>query len=140
MAVIEYTAADRADLVTGHTVGTNYQILVKLISYSMSVDQPKTMHTALNGRVETVLKRATKIYSATVSWSDAINANMEEFLFSIAGGELFSFDPYGTIVTPDQPLEVVSINSQQYGISPIQRSSTPARRVMLTMRPAISRL
>lgn len=139
MAVIEYTAADRADLVTGHTVGTNYKIEVKLIAFDEAIDTPKTIHVALNGSVETVLKRATMMYSATISWPSTDDENIREFLFSIAGGEMFNFDPYGTIATPDVTLEVVSVTQSQ-SLMRIQRRQASTRRTSLMMRPAVNRL
>lgn len=139
MAVIEYTAADRAPLISGHVVGGSYFLVVKLIAYEESIDQPKTKHIALNGNVETVLKRATRMYSAVISWPDSFNGIVEEFLFSVAGGELFTFDAYGTFTSPDNPVDVVSVSDSAM-LMPIQRSATPTRRVSLMMRPVLNRL
>lgn len=138
MAAITYTADFRANLVTGHSVGTAYSIDVKLKAYSTALDAPKTVHVALNGSVETVLRRATRVITATISWPDTLNANVEEFLWSIAAGEIFQFDAYGSVATPDEPIDVVSVN-KGFNMMPIQRIQATTRSITLTLRPAMNR-
>ena len=139
MASLEYVAASRATLVATHVVGTSYQIDVKLKQFSEAMDSPKTMHIALNGSAETVLRRATEVITATISWPDAINANMKEFLWSVAAGEIFQFDAYGTVASPDDPIDVIMINPSA-SMAPIQRIQTPTRTLTLNMRPAVAKL
>ncbi len=136
MSGITYIAAPRAPLVTdspAHAVGTSYDMDIKLRAFSENIDTPKSAHVSLGGNVETVLSRATKILSITLIWDDTLNAQMEEFLFSIAGGETFSFDPYGTIASPDNAIDVVCMN-KAFPIGRVSHGSTPWRSVSLSLR------
>lgn len=139
MASVTYTAASRATLVASHVVGTSYSIDLKLRSFGTSLDMPKTVHAPLNGAPETVLRSATRIISASLSWPDANNEDVEEFLWSIAGGELFTFDAYGTVASPDDPLDVMIVN-RSISMAPIQRIKATSRIISLTMRPLVSKL
>ena len=139
MAGIIYTANARAPLITdspAHVADTEYSFDVKLQAFPESIDAPKTVHTAIAGNVETVLKRATRVMSIVLIWPNTINADMDEFLFSIAGGETFSFDAYGTIAVPDNAIDVVCTNNA-FGIGRISHGSTPWRSVSMTLRPAV---
>lgn len=136
MAAISYTANSRAPLVAGHIAGTSYSIDVKLRSYQTVIDQPKIQHVSLNGNTETVLKRATKILAATFIWPNSLNPNMEEFLFSVAGGETFVFDPFGTVAVADDPMDVTSIVGNSLNIGVLQPfEQNPWRSVSMQMRP-----
>jgi len=138
MAAITYTAVDRGALVTdspAHTAGTQYSIDVILHAYQTTIDQPKTQHVSLGGHVETVLRRATKVYDIQLIWPHSQNDQIEEFLFSIAGGESFAFSPFGNVGdSPDLAFNVVSVSSNLQ-ITPLQISSTPYRSVNMTLRP-----
>ena len=114
MAAIIYTAVDRGQLITStspdHTAGTQYSVDVKLLQHFEQIETPKTTHVAIAGNVETVLKRAKKVISTAFIWPYAENEDVEEWLYSISGGEIFSFDPYGTIAVPDDSIQVVCMN------------------------------
>lgn len=139
MAAITYTAVDRGTLNTtvspAHTEGTEYSIDVKLQAYSTGIDQPKTQHVSIGGSVETVLMRATKVHSIILIWPDTSNADMEEFLFSVAAGEIFSFSPYGDVGdSPDVSFQVVSVDGN-LSINRMTHGSAPWRSVNMTLRP-----
>jgi len=139
VASLTYTVGDRATLVAGHAVGESYSIDVKLRSFQESMDAPKTQHVSMSGLTETVLRRATKIINATITWPDLIDDNMQEFIWSTAGGELFTFDAYGTVALPDDPIDVISVNGN-IQMMPIQRIKATSRMLTLNMRPTIARL
>ena len=139
MAGITYTANSRAPLITdspAHVAGTVYSIDLKLQQFVENVETPKQAHVAISGHVETVLKRAVKQYQVIFIWPNSENDDVEEFLYSVAGGETFSFDPYGTIASPDSAQDVVCTN-QNYSIGRMSHGSTPWRSVALTLRPVV---
>lgn len=136
MAGIIYTAVDRGFLITdspAHVDGTQYSIDVKLKDYIESIETPKTAHVSLGGKTETVLKRSQKVISATFIWPSSENAEIEEWLTSVAAGEVFSFDPYGTIASPDNASDVV-YTGKEYRITRISHGSAPWRQVTFSMR------
>ena len=139
MAGIIYTAGARAPLITdspAHVAGTAYSIDIKLQAFTEVIDAPKTSHVSLGGNVETVLRRASKAMSAVLIWQNDDNNDMEEFLYSIAGGETFSFDAYGTIAVPVNVINVVCLN-EGFSIGRMSHGSTPWRSVSLSLRPAV---
>ena len=142
MAAITSTAVDRGTLVTStspdHAAGTDYSIDVKLQRFTEQIDAPKKSHVSVIGNVETVLQRATRIYNIALIWPHAENESMEEFLFSISGGEVFSFDPFGTVAVPDSPIEVVCLDSIfSIGQMRLADGSQPYRSVTMTLRPVV---
>lgn len=140
MAGIIYTAAPRAPFVTDtsppHSAGNSYSIDVKMSGFIESIETPKTVHVSLGAKVETVLKRASKDITAVFLWPHELNNDMEEFLFSIAGGESFQLDPYGTIAVPDSVLDVVCVNNK-FIIGRMTHGNEPWRTVSLTLRPSV---
>ena len=136
MSAIIYIAANRAPLKTGHTVGTEYSIDLKLKAFSENFDFSKTAKVALNGNVATTLKRSSRVYSVGFSWENSKNADVEEFLFSVAGGEIFTFDPYGTVAVPDNPVSCVMLNNG-VSVQRMTRGTTPHRTCTLTFRPVV---
>jgi hypothetical protein len=139
MAAITYTANSRAPLVTdspAHTAGTDYSIDVKLRAYGESIETPKSSHISLGGNVEEVLQRASDVYSAVLIWPPTLNASMREFLYSVAAGEVFTFDPYGTVASADDPASMVCMNTS-YNIGRLTHGKEHWRSVSLTIRPAI---
>jgi hypothetical protein len=138
MAGITYTANARAPLVTdspAHLAGTSYDMDVKLQGYVENFDVPKQVHVSLGGNVETVLRRASRQMQATLIWPDSQNAQMEEFLLSIAAGETFSLDPYGTIASPVDAQDVICVNSS-LNIGRMSHGSSPWRSITLSLRLA----
>ena len=136
MAGIIYTAVDRGQLITdspAHTAGTSYSIDVKLQDMQESIETPKTAHVSMGGTVETVLKRTAKIITTTFIFPNDENADVEEWLYSVAAGETFSFDAYGTIAVPDNAINVVTVNAE-YQMGRMTHGSTPWRSVTMTLR------
>jgi len=137
MAAITYTANSRAPLVAtspAHTAGTDYNIDVKLQAFNEGIDIPKSTHVSLGAQVETVLQRASNVYSMTLIWPYTLDDDMREFLYSVAAGESFTFDAYGTVAVADNPLSVVCLNDS-YSITRLQHGKDHWRGVSLTIRP-----
>lgn len=140
MSGIIYAATNRAPLVTStspvHVVGDVYSLDVKCPAYVEAIDAPKTSHVSLAGGVETVLKRVNKTMSATLTWPAVEHEFIEEFLYSIAAGETFDFDVYGTILVPVNVQRVVCLN-KGFSISRLSHGSLPWRSVSLSLRLAV---
>lgn len=139
MAGIIYTASSRAPLITdspAHVAGTQYSIDLKLQQFTEAIDTPKSTHVSLGGNVETVLRRANKTMQTGFIWPDADNADIEEFLYSIAGGETFSFDAYGTIAVPVNAIDVICVNDG-FSMGRLTHGDEPWRSVALSLRAAI---
>jgi hypothetical protein len=137
MAAITYTAQSRAPLITTtspvHADGESYSIDVKLQAFNAQIEIPKSVHVAIAGNSETVLTRSVKIYSATFIWPDTLHPEMEEFLFSIASGEPFELDPFGSVSSADSPIVVKSVDSS-YNYGRMTSGSTPWRSVSMILR------
>ena len=133
MAAIYYTANARATLIGGHSAGTAYSFDVKLREYLPAVDAPKTQHVTLGGAVETVLRSYLTNAVAVLIWPNSNDANMNEFLGSVAGGETWQIDPYGSVAVPDSLITYITMGQ---GFEPARMShgETPWRSVTLNMR------
>ncbi len=137
MAGIIYTAIDRGQLITStspdHAEGTAYSIDVKLQQFTELLEAPKSSHVSIAGNVETVLKRTAKVMSAVFIWPHTENEDVEEWLYSVAGGEIFTFDAYGTTAVPDSAISVVCMNDS-FSFGRMTHGSTPWRSTALTLR------
>ena len=107
MSVISYTAHSRATLMGGHSAGTGYSFAINFMAYEKSYNAPKSQPRALDGTTETILQRLDRTIGMTIGPYDSDDvAQIEEFIESVAGGESFTVDVYGTIAVPDAPLTV----------------------------------
>ncbi len=107
MSVITYTAHARAPLISGHTAGTSYSFDIKFRTYDRTINSPKTQHRALDNTIETVLKDVNQDLSVVIgAYGDSEQAQIDEFIYSVAGGEQFTIDLNGTAATPDAPVSV----------------------------------
>jgi len=103
MTAFSYTA--QRSVISGHSVGTNYDIdqPMSVINGPGGVPR-KRERVALDGTTQTVHHRLEKTW--TFRTTDMEQADMEaflEFLDSVSFGELFTFDPYGTVASPSSP-------------------------------------
>jgi len=108
MAVFTYTAVDRGDLVSGHSEGTEYSIEFPLAEWSPIKKKDEVVTRSLSGVKRTVLHGIAKKYSfKTVSTDDqSIIDGMEEMFDSVSAGEVFTIDPYGYLLNPDNVISV----------------------------------
>lgn len=99
MAKITYTA--RRSLAAGHEQGLEYTLEIDLQSFNPSSDPVTKKQRSLGGNTQTILHRIDKGASVTTDWvSNADKPLWIEFLDSVAAGESFTFDPYGTVANP----------------------------------------
>jgi len=107
MSAITYTAHARATLISGHTAGNSYSFDVKIRAYDRTINSPKTQHRSLDNTIETILKRVDQGLSITIgAYGESDQAQIDEFVYSVAGGEAFTVDLNGTAATPDAPVSV----------------------------------
>lgn len=103
MSAFRYTA--KRSLVSGHTAGTDYDLDLE----ADRIDGPGgreeiNERKALDGTSQTIFHRLEEIWEFRVfvaSQSDL--AALREFLDSVADRQAFTFDPYGTVASPDDP-------------------------------------
>lgn len=109
MGVFTYTAKDRGKLSAGHVAGTSYQIEIPFSQWDPAISEQKSSVRSLSGKPFTVLHHQVDQYSfSTVGTDDqSLIAQLDEFFSSVAAGEIFSVDPYGTIATPDNSITVM---------------------------------
>lgn len=108
MATITYTAIDRGDLIGDHSELTEYSFDVPLSRFQKSTKRKQSTSPSLSGRRITTLQRLDTFFNvSTVETEDDETINsMREFLSSVAAGEQFTLDPFGSILTPDNPFTV----------------------------------
>ena len=110
MSVITYIARDRGKLVSGHSDLTEYSIEVPISSYNTTRENKGALQRSLSGvpfktlhRIESSVSLSTILLHKS---SDATTiAEIEEFLSSVAAGESFLIDAYGSLLSPDDPKE-----------------------------------
>lgn len=113
MSGITYIA--KRGLIDGHSVDVSYDMDV-----DMEVINPNDRslsdkaHVALDGSTEGIFYAVQTEYDlVTVALGDDANgdfAQMREFIQSVFGSAEFTFDPHGTIASPDNPLTVVLVS------------------------------
>lgn len=106
MSAITYTAVDRGSLANGRVAGSAYIFDVGLNLWDLTTTRKKTQAISLSGSTETILHRLDRVANvatAPISDDDLID-QMREFLDSVAGGEPFIIDKYGSVATPDNPV------------------------------------
>ena len=96
MATFTYTAS--RNLKTGHTAGTEYTITIGLQQYDGDIPKPvKNEHRSLSGFTVTTLHRIDVELQVLTDYinSDGTGTpdvdDFDEFLASVAGGEVFEF-------------------------------------------------
>lgn len=108
MAVITYEAVDRGRLVAGHSAGTSYSIEIPLSEWNESVKEQKSVVRSLSGVKHTILHNRIYFYQFKTVSTDNVSTilSLDEFFSSVAGGETFTIDPYGTIATPQTDISL----------------------------------
>lgn len=108
MTAITYTA--QRELSPGHAASTQYNIRLFCTGIDYDKDEKKTETLSLSGDVsQTVVLRRKKIWRVTTqlySRDTGIDV-IREFLESVSEGETFSFDEFGLVGAPDNPIDVV---------------------------------
>lgn len=109
MSVITYIA--KRNVMPSHTEGNEYIIEVPMVAIDRRVNAIRYTHKSLTGVRETWLHRLDKLVDLTTKYlapGDLVTPDhLREFLESVAGGEEFTIDLYGTINNPRNPLSAV---------------------------------
>lgn len=114
-------AAGDAVVITGYKRGFDQSYSIDLVTNqrNRSVKSSSNISTSLSGVRETLFNNREEIWS--VSLKPVLIANMgqiREFIESVMGGESFTFDPYGSVAVPDNPLSC-TLESKSYQESEI---------------------
>ena len=110
MTAITYTAT--RNISSGHSASTEYQLECEMVQLDPSIQAQKQRNQSQGGNAEVILHRIDTGYSFKSSYiEDTDKAVWDEFLHSVAGGESFVFDAFGTIASADNEETVVMIGS-----------------------------
>lgn len=103
MATITFTAS--RSLIPGHTLGDQIAFEAPLRTADRSPRRMTREAQSLSGRRMTRLmhRENQQNFSTPPFKDDALKAQMIEFLDSVAGGETWTLDVYGTEAIPDDP-------------------------------------
>lgn len=105
MPSITYTA--KRSLKSGHSADTEYSIDFDAQVLGKSYKTVKTTQKSLGGQSETMRIRRDAFWDVkTDLLSEADLDDWREFMASTDAGETFTFDPYGTIASPDDAVSV----------------------------------
>jgi len=112
MTTITYTA--KRDIASGHTAGTNYTIEFGAEKLARSQKVIRHQNASLGQLRETVYLGRDQYWDVTTDFIDESDLPFwREWFASVAGGELFAFDAYGTIAVPDNQ-ENVLLDTETY--------------------------
>jgi len=106
MSVFKYIA--KRAIIPGHTATVEYAIEIGIQPPLASRRAPnKARNQAIGGDPETIYLRVDRSWDLlTVPFDRADLPQWEEFFASVEGGELFTFDAWGTVAVPDNPVTV----------------------------------
>lgn len=107
MSAITYTAKRNVD--ASRIEDVIYVFNVGLTQFTRNVNRQQNTTTSLSGERFTTLHRLDETYDiSTVPINDsALLVQMREFLDSVAGGESFSVDAFGSVGSADNPITLV---------------------------------
>ena len=128
MPSVTYTAS--RSLISGHSSGLSYSIDLRIAARTPRTKREGREHKSLSGNKEYFLHRLEKFFSLqSAMLTQAELDQYIEFLDSVAGGESFTFDAYGTVASPDNP-QLATLDGD-YSVS--QASTVPHYRVTFTV-------
>ena len=132
MAYISYTATRK--VITGHTTGYLYEMEIPFNRFDSSMKVQRKAHVSLGGQQETVLTRVDSEISITMGEFHRTRLpEIREFVHSVAGGESFTVDAYGTIATTDERISVQmtsnSVREQRVGTTEFFKISFKVREI-----------
>lgn len=112
MSIFTYTA--RRELSPGTSnlelVTRDFRLLSRRLTRRAKIRQ----NTSLSGSVESLLLRSEKHYacqSQAIEPRSLDEARLLEFMASVENAELFTFDRYGTIAVPDNPVSCLMVSA-----------------------------
>lgn len=107
MSAFSYYA--KRNLAAGHVVDTLYSIDVRLADIQEARKVERKDHRSISGKQESVFRRiekTIKVKTVPIPESSELNAYIEEMIDSVAGGEVLTFDRWGSVAVPDQAVSV----------------------------------
>ena len=107
MTAVTYLA--KRNLAGGHSVDTSYDLETECSVLNPSDVADIKQSFTLDGTPETVFNNLSERWSVTTIVDQSDYNLWREFWSSVAGGESFTFDAYGSIATPDNPITVVMV-------------------------------
>lgn len=112
MTAVTYTA--RRSLIPGHAANTSYSINLPVVGLPTSRQVMNERQESLDGTRETIRLYSCEIWDVTLAvLYGTPAAQVKEFLDSVEDGQSFTFDPYGTANTPNNPMSA-EIESKGY--------------------------
>jgi len=120
MSAFIYTA--KRNIAGGHVVSDVYSIDIVLADIQESNKIHRKDHRSISGKQESYLKRIEKfiaVKTIAISESDALAGYLYEMMDSVAGGELFSFDRWGSVAVPDN-LTSVTLEGSSFSVTRIK--------------------
>lgn len=114
MSVLIYTA--RRELAPGTS---NLELVTRefrLLSHRQQRKPITKQNTSISGAVESILHRSEVIYNCqteALEPNGQVDRQVQEFLASVENAELLTFDRYGSIAMPDNPVECI-MTSKSY--------------------------
>lgn len=136
MSAVTYTAT--RGLIAGHTVDLEYSLDLLTVDLDERRVVGREQQRSLSDKTETLWYFGVDEWSVrVVAQGEAALLALKEFLKSTEGGEIFEFDAYGSVSTPDAPVNVRR-ESPEYGLERITNNGTPddAFEVTFTVREA----
>ena len=90
-------------------VGEDYSLDVDMPVVNRSEKSISNKTISLGGNQETVFQRSDVMHNITIGPTHKNGMpELRTFLQSVNAGETFTFDPYGTVASPDDPISVVT--------------------------------
>lgn len=106
MSVFTYTA--RRNLIAGHTAETSYSLETSAQASNPTLKNIGPRVVAMGGQTSGLLHRIEEGRQVKTGFiQDADLPAWREFLDSVAAAEIFNFDEYGTIASPDNPRQAI---------------------------------
>lgn len=96
-------------------VGTQYSLDVVLADESQSTDMDVSVFKSLSGNQETIERSRAITHAVTLgSILHTEKPTLFNFLESVQAGETFSLDIYGSVASPDDPVNVIADAGYQF--------------------------
>lgn len=130
MTAVTYTA--KRSIASDHIAGASYGLDFNAGQLDRGTTTRRRRATSLSGASETLIYRQDVVWTVTTTrLSESAIVYMREFLDSVAAGEVFTFDPYGSTSAPDAPVTAVL---ESDGYKEARHATTRTYRVTFKVR------
>lgn len=116
MSVFSYTATKL--LSPGTVQGAGVVRDFRIVSFPQKVASKRKQNTSLGGAVESLLFRQEIIYACRTGLVEPrtlLEQQILEFFASVQNGEIFTFDRYGSIALPENPVNCILVSNAMSG-------------------------